>query len=113
MLDRTGAPPFTWLLAMTYVCFALNHTYNESIKNIPINVATGSTCDISPLLRFHFWQPIYFNAEDKGFPSTPTETKGRFVGISENAGHAMTFKIFNPAANKVIDRSNVRHHNKF
>ena len=108
LLDRTGAPPFTWLLAMTYVCFILNHTYNETLKNIPINAATGSTCDISPLLRFHFWQPIYFNAEDKGFPSTTTETLGRFVGISENVGHAMTFKIFNPATNKVIDRSNVR-----
>ena len=103
LLDRTGAPPFAWLLAMTYVCFVLNHAYNESIKNIPINVATGSTCDMSPLLRFHFWQHAYFNAEDKGFPSKPAETKGRFVGISENVGHAMTFKIFNPATNKVID----------
>ena len=32
LLDRTGAPSFTWLLAMCYVCFVLNHTYNATIK---------------------------------------------------------------------------------
>ena len=48
LLDRIGAPSHTWLLAMTYVYFVLNHTYNSTIQNIPINAATGSTYDISP-----------------------------------------------------------------
>ena len=55
LLDRTGAPAFTWLLSMCYVCFVSNHAYNANIKNIPLNAVTGSTCDISPFLRFHFW----------------------------------------------------------
>ena len=93
---------------MTYICFVLNHAYNETIKNAPINAATGSTCNTSPLLRFHFWQPVYFNAEYAGFSSISAETKGRFVGISENVGHGMTFKIFNPSTNKVMHRSNVQ-----
>ena len=75
---------------------------------MPINAATGSTCDISPLLRFYFWQPVYFNAEDAGFLNASTEIKGRFVGTSKNAGHAMTFKVFIPATSKVIDRSNIQ-----
>ena len=28
LLDRTGAPPSLWFLAMTYACFILNHTAN-------------------------------------------------------------------------------------
>ena len=93
---------------MSHVYFVLNHAYNVTINNAPINAATGSTCDISPLLRFHFWQPVCFNADDAGFPSKSTELKGRFVGISENTGHAITFRIFNPATSKIIDRSHVR-----
>ena len=54
LLDRTGAPAYTWLLAILYVCFVLNFTYNAVINNVPMNLATGSTCDISPLLRFRF-----------------------------------------------------------
>ena len=32
LLDRTGTPDFTWLLAMCYVCFVLNHVHNATIK---------------------------------------------------------------------------------
>ena len=73
------------------IFFALNHAYNATIENISMNESTGSTCDISPLLHFHFWQPAYFNSDDSNFPSDPIEETGRFVCISENAGHGMTF----------------------
>ena len=108
LLDRTGAPPCTWLLAMIYVCFVLNHTYNATIKNIPMNVATCSTCDISPLLSFHFWQPVYFKLDDSNFPGDFTEETDRFVDVSENVGNDMTFSILNTTTHKVINRSNVR-----
>ena len=86
----------------------LNHDYNENIKNIPINTATGSTCEISPSLRFYFCQPVYFNSDNSTFTSDSTEEIGRFVGIIENAGHAMEFSILKITNNKVISRSNVR-----
>ena len=35
------------------------------------------------------------------------EEKGRFVGISENFGHDMTFKIFNSSTNKIINISKI------
>ena len=31
LLDRTGAPAYTWLEAITYVCFILNVSSNESL----------------------------------------------------------------------------------
>ena len=91
LLDRTGAPLCSWFLAMIYVCFVLNHTYNVTIKNIPMNAATGSTCDISPLHRFHFLQHVYFNLDDSNFPSGSIEETGWLAGIIENSGHDMNF----------------------
>ena len=51
VLDRTGAPPSLWFLALTYVCLVLNHTANASIGNaIPMQILPGSTPDISAIL---------------------------------------------------------------
>ena len=42
------------------------------------------------------------------FLSETTEARGRFVGVSENVGHDMTFNILNSSTNKIINRSVVR-----
>jgi hypothetical protein len=68
-IDRTGLVPRTWILVMPYVCSLLNHTYNGSIHTVPIMVATGSTPDISPLLQFTWWGPVYYKVDDSDFPS--------------------------------------------
>jgi hypothetical protein len=54
ILDRSGAPAYTWLLCLMYVCFLLNNTWYEAVDDIPICMSTGSTNDISPLSCFHF-----------------------------------------------------------
>ena len=69
LLDRMSTPAFAWLLAMHYVFFVLNRSYNATIKKMSLNELTGSTRDMSPLLRFHFWEPVLFNTEDTSFPS--------------------------------------------
>ena len=56
VLYRTNAPPSTWYLCMKYVCFVLNYTYNNTISAIPMQKLVGSKQEISPLLRFHFWE---------------------------------------------------------
>ncbi len=84
VMDRTGAPPATWLLCTQYVCFLMNHTYNKTIGSVPLQALNGTTVDISPLLRFHFWQPVYYYREAGSFPSTSREGMGHFVGISEH-----------------------------
>jgi hypothetical protein len=71
-------------------------------------MSTGSTNDISPLLCFHFWEPVYYKLDDSDFPSDSHEKCGHFVGISKSVGHAMTFKILTDDTLKVIHRSNVR-----
>ena len=51
--------------------------------------------DISVLLQFKlkFYIPVYYAKYDGAYPGDPTECIGRFVGIAQNVGHAMTFKI--------------------
>jgi hypothetical protein len=77
---------------------------------VPIQCATGSTNDISALLRFQFWEPVYYSKlHDSTFASESDEKLGRFVGIAKNVcGHFMTFKILTNDTKKIIFRSNVR-----
>ena len=108
VLDRTGAPDYTWLLCLQYVCYLLNHSYNDTLNGVPLQLLTGTTVDISPLLRFHFWQKVYYKKVDNSFPSDSVEDLGHIVGISEHCGHALTYKVLNPATLKVIHRSLIR-----
>ena len=108
IMDRTGSPACLWLLALTYVCFVLNHTAAAVLNcAVPLTVLTGQMMDISPLLRFEWYEPVFYSNEDSGFPSESGEKLGRFVGIEENVGHVMTFKILTEDTNKVINRSAV------
>ena len=108
LLDRCGAPPELWLECLRYTCFLLNHTYNENIKDVPMNRLTGSTVDISPLLRFHWYQEVYYKMDDSSFPSDTKEEKGYVVGIAEHVGHIMTYRIFDPVTRKILNRGNLR-----
>jgi hypothetical protein len=108
ILDRSGAPAYTWLLCLMFVCFLLDNTWCQAVDDIPICMYTSSTNDISPLLCFHFWEPVYYKLDDSDFPSDSREKRGHFVGISESVGHAMTFKILTDDTLKVIHQSNVR-----
>jgi hypothetical protein len=108
ILHRTGAPPFCWLLCLMYVCFVLNNTYSSGIKATPLRKATGSDNDISPLLYFSFYEPVYYHVDDTAFPSESRELCGRWVGVSEHFGHFMTFKILTDDTQRVIHRSNIR-----
>jgi hypothetical protein len=82
ILDRTGAPADTWLLALQYVCFLLNHVYNETLKSVPLTSLQGVAVDISALLRLHFWKPVFYMLSESSFPSESKETLGHVVGVS-------------------------------
>ena len=109
LLNLAGAPAYCWLLALTYVCFVLNHTATRSLHwRTPIEKLTGSTPDISSLLCFRLYEPVYYHLDDSDFPSEFTEKLGYFVGIAENVGHALTFKILTKDTSKIIYRSRIR-----
>ena len=109
LLDWSGAPASLWLHGLMHVCYITNHAANSSIGNaIPLQLLEGTTPDISPLLQFDFYEPVYYKAHEPGFPSESVEKSGRFVGISENVGNALTYKILTDDTQKIIHRSAVR-----
>jgi hypothetical protein len=66
------------------------------------------TVDISVLLRFHFWEKVYYKKSESAFPSDSTESFGHIVGISEHCGPALTWKILTVDTQHIIHRSVVR-----
>ena len=109
ILDRTGALPSLWFLALKYACFVYNHTAVKSLGwKTPLFTLTGITPDISVLLRFAFYERIYYKMEEPAFPSDSPEALGYIVGIAEHVGHALTYQILNPETNKILYWSEIR-----
>ena len=107
-LNFSDAPAYVWLLALEYVCFVKNHTAHETLGwRTPTEWLLGYTPDISALLCFVFWEPVYYAVNEAGFPENPDEALGRFVGIADCVGASVTFKILTEDM-KVITRSVVR-----
>ena len=74
IMDRTGAPNHTWFLALKYVTKLLNHLSVKKLNyKTPIEMAFGVTPDISNLLQFYFYQPVFFLDTNK--PSFPKSKK--------------------------------------
>ena len=103
------------MIACLFVTQCMNHQRRTCSITSPMLVLSrllhrllSWCCDISSLLRFHFWKHVCFNSDDSKFPSDSTEEIGRFAKISENVGCDMNFSILNTTTNEVISRSNVR-----
>ena len=106
-MDRTGTPAKFWLLCLLYVVQLLNHMAVESLGwKTPIQVATGQRPDISAFLYFTFWQPIYYAITDHSH-FAPLEKCGRWVGICDHKGDALTYWILTDDTQKCIPRSNI------
>jgi hypothetical protein len=107
LLNNVGAPANTWLLACAHVCMVLNHAASPKLGNrTPAEWLLGYTPDITPLIQFLFYEPVYYKIHETQFPD-PDEGLGRFVGIADCVGNAMAFKILT-GNGKIITRSVIR-----
>ena len=72
---------YHWLLCLIYVCYLLNHIACSALDGkIPLLALTGITPDISIIILFTFYQPVFYATYF-------------WVGIGEHCGDAMTHKI--------------------
>ena len=109
VMNRSGAPANGWLLCLIYVCYLLNHIACTALDGkIPLLALTGITPDISIILLFTFYQPVFYATYDQHFPSESEERAGYWVGFGEHCGDAMTHKILDQDTQKIIYRSAVR-----
>ena len=112
IMDRTGTPPEMWLLCLMFVVFLMNRLSTESLGGItPIEAAFNFKPDTSPLLGFHWWQPIYYDdsrSPSSTIPKTSREKSGRWVGVAETKGDLMTYFVLDDETRQVLTRSGVR-----
>ena len=91
------------------MCYLLNHIDCPALDGkIPLLALTGITPDISIILLFTFYQPVFYATYDQHFPSESEERAGYWVGFGEHCGDAMTHKILDHDTQKIIYRSAVR-----
>ena len=112
IMNRFGCPPGAWLLALLYVVFIMNRISWEALNYLtPFTILHGYTNDISILLLFWFWQPVYYVIDEHDLSAHAKEGLGRFVGFGETVGHDLTFKILDSHSGQILYRSRVRPRN--
>ena len=108
-MNRSGAPANCWLICLIYLCYLLNHIACSALDGkLPFLALTGITPDISIILFFTFYQPVFYATYGQHFPSESEEKTGYWVGFGEHCGDAMTHKIIDHDTQKIIYRSAVR-----
>ena len=113
VMNTSGCPACCWLLCLQYICVVLNHLASPTIQGIcPVQALEGTTPDISFLLHFSFYEPVYYRIDssepDLNFPSSSNEKKGYWVGFADNQGDSLTWRILTEDTQKIIIRSGVR-----
>jgi hypothetical protein len=94
VMNFSGAPATTWLLALCYVFLLLNHLASAALGwKSPEQVLTGQGPDISKFLLFSFYEPVYYHAYSDTFPSAPTEEQGWWAHVAMHVGDALTYKV--------------------
>ena len=113
VMNTSGCPACCWLLCLQYICVVLNHLASPTFQGIcPVQALEGTTPDISFLLHFSFYEPVYYRIDsselDLNFPSSSNEKKGYWVGFADNQGDSLTWRILTEDTQKIIIRSGVR-----
>ena len=68
----------------------------------------GVTPDISTILLYSLYQPIFYATHDQHFPSESEERAGYWLGFAEHCGDSLTHKILDAETLRIIHRSALR-----
>ena len=105
-MNRSGAPANCWLLCLIYVCYLLNHIAFPALDGkIPLFALTGITPDISIMLLFTFYQPVFYATHNQHIPSEIEGRAAYWVGFGEHCCDTMTHKLLDHETQKIIYRS--------
>ena len=112
-MDRSGAPAAAWFLCLVYICLYLNNCVDPKLGDetkSPIMMACFAHNDISMLLNFYFWQPVYYllDPTDQSFGVKSKEKRARWAGVDEKIGAKMCYKLVDDETGKIINRSVIR-----
>ena len=113
IMNTSGCPACCWLPLLQYICVVLNHLESPTLQGIcPVQALAGTTPDISFMLHFSFYEPVYYRIDssepDFHFPSSSNGKKGHWVGFADNPGDCLTWRILTEDSQKIIICSGVR-----
>ena len=109
--DKQVWCPSQLLALMPHLCVLSTQPHilcSPRWQNLPFFALTGITPDISIILLFTFYQPVFYVTYDQNFPSESEERAGYWVGFGEHCGDAMTHNFLEHETQKIIYRSAVR-----
>ena len=113
VMNTSGCPACCWLLCLQYICGVLNHLASPTLQGIcPVQALEGTTPDISFMLHFSFYEPVYYRIDssepDLNFPSSSNEKKGYCVGFADYQGDRLTGRFLTEDTQKIIFHSGVQ-----
>jgi hypothetical protein len=110
VICHSGAPANTWYSCLEYLYYLLNHTSTKSLDwDTTMQSSSGETSDISIIVLFQFWEPVYYTCVNSSFPTIIFSwSNGSLIGVAKSVGNAMTFKVLVDGTQKNMFRSNVR-----
>ena len=74
IMNGTGAPANCWLLCMIHASYILSHVSCEALDgNVPLSMLYGVSPDISILLLYTFYQPVFYATHNQSYPSVSEE----------------------------------------
>ena len=112
-MNTSVFPACCWLLFLQYIYVVLNHLPSPALQGIcPVQALAGTTPDISFMLHFSFYEPVYYRIDssepDFHFPLSSNGKKGHWVGFANNPGDSLTWRILTEDTQKIIICSGVR-----
>ena len=103
-MNRSGAPANCWLLCLIYVCYLLNHIACTALDGkIPLFALPGITPDISIILLFTFYQPVFYATYDQNFPSE-SPCKGNQAKQDQTSQEISNLRVWIPNPQKLHGR---------
>ena len=76
--------------------------------NVLLGMLYGVSLDISIILLYTFYQPVFYATHNQSYPSASEERAARWVGFGEHVGDALTHKLLDDDTKKFLYRSAVR-----
>ena len=73
-----------------------------------LQVLYGVTPEISIILLYTFYQPIFYATHDPHFPFDSEDRAGYWVVFAEHCGDSLTHKVLDAETLRIIDRSALR-----
>jgi hypothetical protein len=92
IMFQKKVPKVYWDYRMRWVCETMSRTFLRDQRidgGVPLTMVTGETPDISPYLKFGFYDCVWFRDNAGLGPQMP----GRWLGVATNVGDVMCYHI--------------------